>query len=102
MTIVPKGFSAPGFNAFLGMGSHLINSLGERYLERHYPMGEAAPRNFVVWATYNELKEGRGPIYMDCHHLSQKDREHLFETLGYDTDTLPDFSSKSDITLKAP
>jgi adenylylsulfate reductase subunit A len=91
MTIVPKGFSAPGFNAFLGLGSHLINSLGERFLERHHPMGEKAPRNFVVWATYQELKEGRGPVYMDCRHLTQKDREHLFATLGYDKDTLPDF-----------
>jgi adenylylsulfate reductase subunit A len=100
MTIVPKGFSAPGFNAFLGMGSHLINSLEERYLERHHPMGEAAPRNFVVWATYNELKEGRGPIYMDCRHLSQKDREHLFETLGYDKDTLPDFFVKKGYNLE--
>jgi adenylylsulfate reductase, subunit A len=94
MTIVPKGFSAPGFNAFLGLGSHLINSLEERYLERYHPMGERAPRNFVVWATYQEIKEGRGPIYMDCRHLSQKDREHLFTTLGYDKDTLPDFFIK--------
>jgi adenylylsulfate reductase subunit A len=91
MTIVPKGFSAPGFNAFLGLGSHLINALEERFLERYHPMGERAPRNFIVWATYQEIKEGRGPIYMDCRHLTQKDREHLFDTLGYDKDTLPDF-----------
>ena len=100
MTIVPKGFSAPGFNAFLGLGSHLINSLEERYLERYHPMGERAPRNFVVWATYKELKEGRGPIYMDCRHLSQKDREYLFETLGYDKDTLPDFFTKKGYNLE--
>ena len=76
MTIVPKGFSAPGFNAFLGMGSHLVNSLGEMYLEKAHPMGEKAPRNFIVWATYRELREGRGPIYMDCRHLTQRDREN--------------------------
>jgi adenylylsulfate reductase, subunit A len=98
MTIVPKGFSAPGFNAFLGLGSHLVNSLGERYLDRH-PMGERAPRNYVVWATYRELKEGRGPIYMDCRHLTQKDREDLFTTLGYDKDTLPDFFRKKGYNL---
>ncbi|MBW2000790.1 MAG: FAD-dependent oxidoreductase, partial [Deltaproteobacteria bacterium] len=100
MTIVPKGFSAPGFNAFLGMGSHLINSLEERYLERYHPMGEKAPRNFVVWATYQELKEGRGPIYMDCRHLSRKDRKTLFATLGYDKDTLPDFFIKKGYDLE--
>ena len=100
MTIVPKGMSAPGFNAFLGMGSHLINSLEERYLERYHSMGEKAPRNIVVWATYQELKEGRGPIYMDCRHLSQRDREHLFETLGYDKDTLPDFFMEKGYNLE--
>lgn len=91
MTIVPKGFSAPGFNAFLGMDSHLVNSLGERFLAKYHPMGEKAPRSFIVWGTYCEVKEGRGPIYMDCRHLSRKDRETLFTTLGYDKDTLPDF-----------
>jgi adenylylsulfate reductase subunit A len=100
MTIVPKGFSAPGFNAFLGLGSHLVNSLGERYMDRYHPMSEKAPRNFVVWATYREVKEGRGPIYMDCRHLTQKDREALFMTLGYDKDTLPDFFIKKGYNLQ--
>jgi adenylylsulfate reductase subunit A len=91
MTIVPKGFSAPGFNAFFGMGSRLINSLGEPFMERIHPMGDRAPRNYMVWGALQELKEGRGPIYMDCSHLTRKQREHLFTTLGYDKDTLPDF-----------
>jgi adenylylsulfate reductase subunit A len=100
MTIVPKGFSAPGFNAFLGLGSHLVNSLGERFMDRYHPMGEKAPRNFVVWATYREVKEGRGPIFMDCRHLTRKDREALFTTLGYDKDTLPDFFIKKGYNLE--
>jgi adenylylsulfate reductase subunit A len=91
MTVVPKGFSAPGFNAFFGMGSHLINSLGDQFMGRYHSMGDSAPRNMVVWACLQELREGRGPIYMDCRHLSERDREHLFTTLGYDKDTLPDF-----------
>jgi adenylylsulfate reductase subunit A len=100
MTIVPKGFSAPGFNAFLGMDSHLVNSLGERFLNKYHPMGEKAPRSFIVWGTYREVKEGRGPIYMDCRHLSRKDREALFTTLGYDKDTLPDFLIKKGYNLE--
>ncbi len=100
MTIVPKGLSAPGFNAFLGLGSRLVNSLGERYLEQYHPMAEKAPRNQIVWATYREIKEGRGPIYMDCRHLTRKDREHLFTTLGYDKDTLPDFFIKKGYNLE--
>jgi len=100
MTVVPKGLSAPGFNAFLGMGSRLVNSLEERFMERYHPMAEQAPRNYVVWAVIQELKEGRGPIYMDCRHLSEKDRHHLFTTLGYDKDTLPDFLIKKGYNLE--
>lgn len=94
MSIVPKGFSAPGFNAFFGMGGKLINSLGDAFMKNYHSMADRAPRNYVVWGAIQELKEGRGPIYMDCRHLDQKELEHLFSTLGYDKDTLPDFLMK--------
>ena len=100
MTIVPKGFSAQGFNAFFGMGSRLINSLGENFMQNVHPMGDLAPRNYMVWGAIQELKEGRGPIYMDCNHLKAKEREHLFTTLGYDKDTLPDFFIKKGYNLE--
>ena len=100
MTIVPKGFSAPGFNAFFGMGSRLVNSLEEPFMERYHPMAEGAPRNIMVWSAIQEIKEGRGPIYVDCRHLSQKDLTRLFTTLGYDKDTLPDFFMKKGYNLE--
>jgi adenylylsulfate reductase subunit A len=100
MTIVPKGFSAPGFNAFFGMGAHLVNSSEEPFMERYHHMGDLAPRNYMVWGALQEIKEGRGPIYMDCRHLGEKDREHLFTTLGYDKDTLPDFFVKKGYNLE--
>lgn len=91
LTIVPKGFSAPGFNAFFGMGAQLVNGLAEPFMKDYHPMGNKAPRNFLVWGALQELKAGRGPIYMDCRHLSRPDLEHLFSTLGIDKDTLPEF-----------
>ena len=91
LTVVPKGFSAPGFNAFFGMGCHLVNSLGESFMSKYHPMGDKAPRNNIVWGVLQETKEGHGPIYMDARHLNRKDLEHLFSTLGTDKDTLPDF-----------
>jgi len=94
MTIVPKGFSAPGFNAFFGMGAQLVNSLGEPFMARYHAMANKAPRNFMVWGALQELKEGRGPIYMDCRHLKSAELEHLFFTLGVDKDTLPEFLVK--------
>jgi len=78
MTIVPKGFSAPGFNAFFGMGSHLVNSLGDAFMESYHPMGDRAPRNFMVWAAIQELKEGRG-LYGLQSFKSQRTRASVHD-----------------------
>ncbi len=91
MNLVPKGFSAPGFGAFFSMGCKLINGAGEPYMERIHTLATKAPRSMVVWATLKEIREGRGPIFVDARHLDSEKREHLFMTLGYDKDTLPDF-----------
>jgi len=91
LTIVPKGFSAPGFNAFFGMGAKLVNSLGQQFMTNYHPAGDRAPRHMMVWGALQEVKNGRGPIYVDVRHLKQKELEHLFFTLGIDKDTLPDF-----------
>ncbi len=91
MTIVPKGFSAPGFNAFFGMGGRFVNGLGDAFMTNYHPMGDNAPRNMMVWGALQEVRAGRGPIYIDVRHLKPKDLEHLFFTLGIDKDTLPEF-----------
>lgn len=99
MTVVPKGFSAPGFNAYTGIGAHFINSLGERYMERYHPFKDRAPRNVIVYAALTEIKEGRGPLFIDCRHLPQDKLAHLKTTLGYDKETLPDFLDQKNIDL---
>ncbi len=91
MTLLPKGFAAPGFNALVGMGGRFLNGLGEYYMEKHHTMGNRAPRYEVVYYTLEEIRKGHGPIYIDCRHLSQKDLDHLRASLGYDKDTLPDY-----------
>ena len=91
LTIVPKGFSAPGFNAFFGMGGKFVNGLGQEFMKNYHPMGDKAPRNMMVWGALQEVRAGRGPIYVDVRHLSASDLTHLFSTLGIDKDTLPEF-----------
>ena len=91
MTIVPKGFSAPGFNAFFGMGGKFVNGLGQPFMQTYHPMGDKAPRNMMVWGALQEVRAGRGPIYVDVRHLKAADLAHLFSTLGIDKDTLPEF-----------
>ena len=91
MTIVPKGFSAPGFNAFFGMGGKFVNGLGQPFMGNYHPMADKAPRNMMVWGALQEVRAGRGPIYVDVRHLKAADLAHLFSTLGIDKDTLPEF-----------
>ncbi len=91
MTMMPKGFASPGFNAFTGMGARFMNANGEYYMEMNHPLGNRAPRYDIVFYSLKEVKEGRGPLFIDCTGLSEDDVEHLEKTLGYDKDTLPDY-----------
>lgn len=100
MNLVPKGFSASGFNALVGMGGRFKNSLGEYYMEKYHSFGNRAPRSDAVFYSLIELKEGRGPIFIDCTHLGEKELKHLNEILGYDKDTLPDYLAQRGENLK--
>ena len=101
MTLLPKGFAAPGFNALVGMGGRFLNSLGEYYMEKNHSMGNRAPRYDVVFHSLDELRNGRGPLYIDCRHIEENGLRHLRETLGYDKDTLPDYFEQRGEDLKA-
>jgi len=91
LTMLPKGFAAPGFNALTGMGGRFMNSLGEYYMEKNHPLGNRAPRYACVMNSLEEMRAGRGPIFIDCRGLTDKELDHLETTLGYDKDTLPDY-----------
>lgn len=101
MTIVPKGFSAPGLNAFTGMGARFINALGEPYMEQYHPLGDKAPRNVLVYAALMEVREGRGPLFLDCTHLPEEDVNHLKYTLSTDSETLADYLHQKEIDIAA-
>ena len=99
MTIVPKGFSAPGLNAYTGEGAVFINGLGERYMERYHRLKDKAPRNVLVYAALMEIKEGRGPLFLDCRHLPEANLQKLKGTLGTDKETLPDYFAQKGIDI---
>jgi adenylylsulfate reductase subunit A len=99
VTVVPKGFSAAGLNAFMGMGCYMINSLGEQFMSRYHALGNNAPRYKLVEGVMTELREGRGPVFIETRHLSEKDMTHLKATLGYDKDTLPDYFEQKKIDI---
>ncbi len=100
LTVVPKGFSAAGLNALTGMGGKLVNGLGEEFMQRYHPAKGKGPRFKVVEGVLFENQSGRGPAFIDCRHLSKQAMEHLYRTLGYDKDTLPDFISQKGLDLR--
>jgi len=100
ITLVPRGFSAAGLNALTGMGGKIVNATGEEFMLRYHALGNRAPRSKLVEGVMKEISEGRGPIYVDCRHLPDKDMTHLYKTLGYDKDTLPDFIEQKGINLR--
>ncbi len=100
MTVVPRGFGAPGLNALVGMGAKLVNGVGEDFMTRYDPLGMNGPRYKLVEGVLTELKAHRGPVYIDCRHLDHDALDHLVTTLSYDKDTFGDFLDQKGIDLR--
>lgn len=67
-----KDIIAPTGTLALGFGAPQVNSRGEQYMKTRYAHlgGEGAPTPIRVYAPTQEIKEGRGPCYLDTRHLS--------------------------------
>jgi len=97
---VPKDFSIPGWGGFVGVGAYLINALGERFMERYNPrLLEGAPRQDCVFAILNEVREGRGPCYLDFRHLSTDKRDLFIRGLLNEKPTALAYFAQRDIDL---
>lgn len=71
-SLIIKGFScAPSMNLLLGSGAKFTNGLGERFMEKYDPVRkESAHRWLTCLAVAKEYKEGKGPVTLDCTHMT--------------------------------
>ncbi|MBI2853954.1 MAG: FAD-binding protein [Chloroflexi bacterium] len=62
-----------GLNMWQSAGMHLLNSRGERFMEKYEPaLMERARLAELILGVAKENLEGRGPVYMDMRHFSQE------------------------------
>ena len=98
-TITPKGYSTQGTNGFVGAGAYLVNASGERFMFKYHPAGEQGRRIDLINGVLTETAAGRGPIYIDCRHLSEPDINRLKGTLGVDRPAMPAFFEQKGVDL---
>ena len=71
----PTALNVPGQPRFLlsealrGEGARLLNTAGERFMERYELAGELAPRDRVARAIVRESERTGGPVFLSMEHL---------------------------------
>lgn len=65
-------------NTWQRIGMHLLNSKGERFMERYEPeQMERSDRKQLGPAIATEYLEGRGPVYLDVTHIGKEELDKL-------------------------
>lgn len=77
-----KDAIAPTGTLALGFGAPQVNAKGERFMEKRlgHVGGDGAATPLRVYGPTIELKEGRGPCYLDTRHLNEDEVYRLKES----------------------
>lgn len=74
-----KDAIAPTGTIALGVGAPQINAKGEKFMATRYAHlgGDGAPTPFRAYGPIMEIKEGRGPVYLDTRHITPEQVRQL-------------------------
>lgn len=68
--------------ALRGMGAHIINHRGERFLFRYHPEGELATRDVISEAIFKEMQESKlENVWLDCRHINHNTLKEQFPNI---------------------
>ncbi|MBI2866161.1 MAG: FAD-binding protein [Chloroflexi bacterium] len=81
-------------------GGKLINGLGEPIVQRPDRPGERSFGFAVTASAYREINAGRGPIYLDCRHVSEQELKNLEDNVMLDAPLLKEYLEQSGIDLR--
>ncbi|MHB8481972.1 MAG: adenylyl-sulfate reductase subunit alpha [Nitrospiria bacterium] len=74
-----KDAIAPTGTIALGVNAPQVNAKGEKFMQTKYAHlgGDGAPTPYRAYAPIMEIKEGRGPVYLDTRHINEKQASDL-------------------------
>jgi len=74
-----KDAIAPTGTIALGVNAPQINGKGEKFMATRYAHlgGDSAPTPYRAYGPIMELKEGRGPVYLDTRHINSEQVKKL-------------------------
>jgi adenylylsulfate reductase subunit A len=74
-----KDAIAPTGTIALGVNAPQINAKGEKFMATRYAHlgGDGAPTPYRTYGPILELKEGRGPVYLDTRHITPQQVSQL-------------------------
>lgn len=78
-----RKFCTGGQGEFMSTGARLVNKPGEELISKYAPNKEAPflTRTQLCQAAAKEIIDGKGPVYFDMRHLTDKDIEMMRQVL---------------------
>lgn len=77
-------FDLAGMATFQGLGARFLNRFDEEFMPLYDPeLGNRALKKTQAYSMAMEVRQGRGPIYLDMTHFSDEEVRSMWENLPF-------------------